>query len=628
MHTTHLLLLLLLPHILLPSLVALRLQNASQFPLGTDNLTTNLLHLPPDAPSISIQHTYALSPSTDLLLTGLATYIKGQPQHSLFREDARLLGSVNTSVHNVYGYIMRIRFEPTPNETASANEPAAGVHARVVWAFRTVPADATCVYTACVRGAGAVIAGRRAGLQAGVLVHVSLAGGYMASGVFPGRAFTYVACMNATYVAAVRVEAGQSVAYGDVDTGKRPVETGLAVAYVDVRSMRTGAVYVVSVGEGLAQGETFVRDVLWDSAYETDAARMYLSARRQTRIGFVSSHAPVLHAVSLGRDAVTVASRVLESELQQSMRVCVEEGVVHAGYVSRNDNKERVVVRRLTAALEDAGAVYRRDVAAEGEFLRNVVSLVESVACKSGVVWMGVRSAEVLYAENEALYERYRHLGNARVGVLAVDARGLVAIAQGQGAESVFVRDVHVADAAGGYFVAACVDSTRSGVVLVGKATFVPRAQVQPPAVANRTETGCIGTSTRVGARGIARVLAARADVRVQRHLAGRGGGKMRMLCRGMQAGGWLCATEGHVVRVDGRFMYMAEFCGAACVWRWEYGVNYKGGCGVYVAVGGGVQVSMHVARKGMTAAQVVRAECAERMGPWWAYLKWLVSTL
>ncbi len=123
----------------------------------------------------------------------------------------------------------------------------------------------------------------------------------------------------------------------------------------------------------------------------------------------------------------------------------------------------------------------------------------------------------------------------------------------------------------------------------------------------------CIGASSHVAGRGLREMLHPTMRMQVHPLRLMKGNPPVRMLCF-EAAGARLCASARHVVEIEGKMMYMAEFCATrACKISMETPLNFKGACGAHIEFMPGVRVTQHAGVEGMSAVAVSRAECVSR---------------
>lgn len=160
--------------------------------------------------------------------------------------------------------------------------------------------------------------------------------------------------------------------------------------------------------------------------------------------------------------------------------------------------------------------------------------------------------------------------------------------------------------------------------------TEVPNETLVPdinPSEGNTTEKEpiCIGASSHVAGSTLQQLL--HPSMRMQRHPLRmmKGNPPVRMLCY-EGANALLCASARHVIHVNGKHMYMSQYCKTrVCEMRMEVPLNFKGPCGMHIEFLPGVRVTQHAGGNGLDAVAVARAECAARANN---RLMWTVRTL
>ena len=145
----------------------------------------------------------------------------------------------------------------------------------------------------------------------------------------------------------------------------------------------------------------------------------------------------------------------------------------------------------------------------------------------------------------------------------------------------------------------------------------------------------CIGASTRIGGESIRDIISEHPRRRIQLHpwrwmksvvtLASK---EVEMLCidclNGI-AGDVFCATEHHIIRQNGKDVYMKDLCRSRmdCRKRLDVPFNFKGECGDYVRIHDDLAISMHSGEEGISPTDSVLKECHMRENNrlWWLLL-------
>lgn len=105
---------------------------------------------------------------------------------------------------------------------------------------------------------------------------------------------------------------------------------------------------------------------------------------------------------------------------------------------------------------------------------------------------------------------------------------------------------------------------------------------------------------------------------------------EVSMLCYSWRSGaGRLCATEGHILKYNGKLVYMRDFCAVQsnqCVETQEIPWNFKGPCELHVAVADNILITQHAGDpEDELADQVARKECELRAI---SRAEWTLNTL
>lgn len=618
----------------------------------SDGFSENVLHNLTNFEVDAVAHSVVTLNDSSVVITGLLRYPPGVAVHPSFVDEDDLAASeLSTDRHRFAGMILRV----LPNGS-------------VAWAKRTMLCTFETTFTVAYDGLHVYVAGGSVGvpdeggrLSAGRVLmryHVNGTRDKFVRHGENGERYTFISYTDSKADTLFLVSCAPSSAAVYQNRGeKRPLENGLLVHRIGKRDMEI--VQTEFVSDSSSVEGTLIKDTFWDMAVSIDGENIFISAYRKT-MRFGVTNLPAVFSIK-SSDLSTRYTRNMENKLQLDMHVATRrssEGV-YVSYVDRTANKEFLVIERLTSALimspwaGGAAGAFRYRILIQGEILRETVSSVRALDVdEGGTVRALLHSAEVVNATLASASPPpslaiHRQLKNGRPAVVAVAAdRTVGGVVQAQTEQR---------------WEALAMRAARDAYVMVGAdrglvnggASRVLLTGVRREAGANETDRGaaeaspetedaveatmapegagveCVGTSTRIGGKGIREIVRDDARLRMQTH-PGRARAGVRVWCYGWSNGtaDVVCATADHVVRHWGRVMYMREFCGVVgCEQRVEEVVNFKGtvGCRDDVAAHVGLSVTMHAG--GSDAESVVRDEC-RLMAGWWSRWLWRLTSL
>ncbi|PXF44224.1 hypothetical protein BWQ96_06005 [Gracilariopsis chorda] len=373
----------------------------------------------------------------------------------------------------------------------------------------------------------------------------------------------------------------------------------------------------------VTEEENAVNEVFWSA--DSFGKNLYVVGRRKLQVNWTTNFEPTITKIDLKEMKVVGISK-MEYELQRTAGVCAESGNVTTSYVARTNNQGRLIVQSMDSEMKKKNGTevrIQRDI----DYPKAIKSSVAGCDASKPVPAILMNTAEALNLSAPD-WDVKRRLTNVRPAVVAVESGDFIGISQSQRstewvAAGLIGSNPWIVYGKEGYKPLL----TRVAMRTREKETNTPQPTASATPVAE-----CIGEGTILGGQTVVEHVVQDDRMRMQLHPLVRRV-RRKVLCRTAEAD-VICATAKHVVRADGRMMFMEELCEmhGDCYESLQHVMNFKAECGVMLpAAADGVQLSMHAAVGDEAlgeAIRVVERECAQRHGGILMHAWWWLRTL